>query len=133
MAGISFTLANGCTTASTLPSCYVAHVAWTGDSKTRACGSTQTAVANGLAPSPTTLPTALFTPVATQTNGVYSAPPPVIVVDATYTYTPRVFGALIGAITISRAAYFNPRYMTELEYQAVTGDDGFGKLCTGGY
>jgi hypothetical protein len=135
MAGISFALTpgTGCTSASSAPSCYVAQVGWTGDARTRACGSTQTAVANGLTPSASTLPIALFSPVPTQTAGVYSAPPPVIVVDVVYTYTPLVFGGLVGSFVIARSAYVNARYMTKLTYQALSGDDGFGQLCPGGY
>jgi Flp pilus assembly protein TadG len=133
MAGVSFTLAPGCTSASSSPGCYVAHVGWTGDAKTRACGAPLNAVANSSTPSASTLPMALFDPVPTQTAGVYAVPPPVIVVDVVYTYTPLVFGKLLGSTSIARSAYVNPRYMTKLTYQAISGDDGFGQLCPGGY
>ncbi len=135
MTGISFALntgQKGCTTSSTTASCYTAHVAWTGDGKTRACDSTITSAADNVAPSATTLPVDLFTPVSTQTAGVYAAPPPVIVVDITYLWRPWAFSSLIGAVTVTRSAYVNARYMTELQYQKIGGDDGFGAICDGG-
>ncbi len=80
-----------------------------------------------------TLPAGLFTPLVTQTANVFSPPAPVVVVDLSYSWTPLVFGKLFGTVTINRSAYVNPRYVPKLEYQAVTGDDGFGVVCPGNY
>jgi len=129
MAGVSFTLAHGCTTASTSAACYVAKVTWTGDAKTRACGATLASASDTATPSSSTLPVDLFTPVSTQVANIYSAPPPVIVVDVAFTWTPRAFSSLVSPITIRRSAYVYARYMDEVKYQKVSGDDGFGQRC----
>jgi hypothetical protein len=127
MAGISFTpTVTGCTTACT----YKANVVWTGGAEGRVCGTNPTSAADTAPPSPTTLPSDLFTPVANAQGG-NSAPPFVIVTDINYSWTPLIFTKLVGSFVMRRSAYINPRYTASITYSVVTGDDSFGKECPG--
>jgi Flp pilus assembly protein TadG len=92
----------GCVAACT----YTAHVAWSGvfqgTSPRRLCDaianeSALTAVSDDLDPSPSTLPT-----------HVYSAAP-LLVADVSYTYTPLFLQFITGPIAIVRTAYFSTR------------------------
>jgi Flp pilus assembly protein TadG len=93
----------GCTSGCT----YTAHVAWSGNylgtlGTLRPCDIAQgvsviTATTNTQAPSPTTLP-----------SSVYSAAP-LLVVDITYQFTPTFFSFITSSFTISQSAYFAPR------------------------
>ena len=127
LSGISFsptsaTCTNGCT--------YVANINWTGAAKQRTCASHPTSTVDTSAPSPTTLPASLFTPVANPQGG-YGSPLFVVVADITYTWSPTVFTGLLGNVTMKRSSYINPRYVSTLKYVAASGDDGFGQACTG--
>lgn len=126
MAGVSFTpTVTGCTTGCT----YKANIVWTGGSAARACGVHPTSVADASAPSPSTLPANLFDAVSTPTGT--AAPLFVVAVDVVYAWSPTVFPKLFGAITLKRSAYLAPRYVSEIKYSVVAGDDAFGKECSG--
>ncbi len=45
-----------------------------------------------------------------------------IVADLTYTYQPIFAPGIFGAMTISRRAYLQPRYVDKLTYTAPNGD-----------
>lgn len=126
MAGVSFTVTvPGCTSGCT----YKANIVWTGAAAQRACGSNLTSAPDTAAPTSTTLPQDLFTPVTTPTG---TAPPLfAIVVDVGYAWTPLIFSGLIGPITMQRSAYVTPRYVSQIKYSAISGDDQFGKQCPG--
>lgn len=127
MAGISFTpTVTGCTSACT----YKANIVWTGDAESRACGANPSSASDAATPSAATLPSDLFTPVSNPQGGNL-APPFAIVVDMTYSWSPLIFTKIVGAITMRRSVYINPRYTTAITYSAVSGDDGFGKECPG--
>jgi Flp pilus assembly protein TadG len=131
MAGVSFTpTVTGCTSHCT----YKANIVWTGGSvaggqPARACGTNPVSAADTSAPSTTTLPADLFDTVTTP-SGV-AAPNFVVVVDVGYTWTPLLFSKLFGAITLKRSAYLAPRYVAQIKYSAIAGDDGFGAECSG--
>ncbi len=126
MAGISFSpTVTGCTSACT----YVAKVVWTGGNKARACGSSQLAAADGATPSPSTLPQDLFDAIPTQTTGVFSPPNFQIVVDIVYSWQPRFGSSFIPPITFRRSTYLAPRYVSQITYSQIPGDDGFGVSC----
>jgi Flp pilus assembly protein TadG len=125
MAGISFTPQVVTCTASCT---YTASVTWTGGDMLRTCGSTLTAALNTAVPSPTTLPSALYTPIA-NTQGTDSPPAFVIVADLVFKWTPLLFTKIINPVTIRRSSYINPRYTNAIAYSAGSGDDGFGKQC----
>ncbi|MCJ2013436.1 TadE/TadG family type IV pilus assembly protein [Methylobacterium sp. J-076] len=127
LAGVSFTASvNGCTANCT----YVANINWTGAAAERACSTHPNSASNTSAPSAGTLPASLFTPVASPQGG--NGPPLyVVVADVTYTWTPSVFTGLLGVVVMKRSSYINPRYVSALKYQAVSGDDAFGKACPG--
>lgn len=127
LSGISFTP----TVATCTSSCtYVANINWTGGAKQRVCNSHPSATTDTSAPSPTTLPTSLFTPVAKPSGG--NGPPLfVVVADITYTWSPAVFTGLLNSVTMKRSSYINPRYVSTLKYSAGSGDDGFGQACSG--
>jgi len=126
MAGVSFSpTVTGCTSGCT----YVAKVVWTGGNKARACGSVQTSAADSAKPSPSTLPQDLFDPVPTQTSGVFSPPNFQIVVDIVYSWAPTIGANLIPAITFKRSTYLSPRYVSQITYSQISGDDGFGVPC----
>jgi Flp pilus assembly protein TadG len=126
MAGVSFTpTVTGCTSSCT----YKANIVWTGGSAARACGTNPTSVADSATSSPATLPLDLFNTVTTPSGS--SAPAFVVVVDVSYTWTPIAFPKLFGSITLKRSAYLSPRYVSQIKYSVVTGDDGFGKECPG--
>lgn len=119
MAGVSFTpTVSTCTTGCT----YKANIVWTGGSSARACGTNPSSVADATAPSPSTLPADLFDSVSTPTGT--AAPLFVIVVDLVYTWSPTIFSKLFGSLTLKRSAYLSPRYVTQIKYSVVTGDDG---------
>jgi Flp pilus assembly protein TadG len=116
----------GCTSSCT----YTAHVAWSGNylgslGTLRPCDTTQgvsviTATTNTQTPTPTTLP-----------SSVYSAAP-LLVVDITYTFTPTFFSFITSSFTISQAAYFAPRTGLAnnwIQYVYVAPDSTV--LCTG--
>ncbi len=125
LAGISFPpTVTGCTSSCT----YKAKVVWTGGAASRACGSSITSVAASNAPSATTLPSDLYTAVANSSGG-NNAPPFAVVVDVAYSWAPLVFARYFGALTIQRSAYISPRYVTQIAYSQITGDDGFGRAC----
>jgi Flp pilus assembly protein TadG len=126
MAGVSFTpTVSGCTSGCT----FKANIVWTGGSANRACGTNPTSVADATAPSPATLPADLFNPVNTPSGA--AAPLFAIVVDVAYTLTPFVFPSVFGSRTITRSVYLSPRYVSQIKYSVITGDDGFGKECPG--
>lgn len=126
MAGVSFTpTVAGCTTSCS----YKANIVWTGGSATRACGTNPTTAPDASQPSPSTLPADLFNTVTTP---IGVAPPSfVIAVDITFTWTPAVFSQLFGPVTLTRSVYLSPRYVSQVKYSAISGDDGFGKECPG--
>lgn len=127
LAGISFSpTVSGCTSNCS----YKANINWTGAAMGRACGTNPSSVADTAAPSPTTLPQSLFTPV-TSPQGGNGPPLYVVVADVTYTWSPSVFTGLLGNVVMKRSSYINPRYVNTLKYKAITGDDGFGKACAG--
>lgn len=127
LAGIVFTpTVSGCTILCT----YKANVVWTGGAASRKCGSNIQATSDSSAPTPTTLPSDLFTPVASPNLG-YNPPPFTVVVDVTYTWSPIIFSHVFGNITIKRSAYVNARYASKIIYTKATGDDGFGTECSG--
>ena len=126
LAGISFTptpsdCQNSCT--------YQANVNWTGGSAPRPCGSTITASTNTSSPAPATLPTALYNTVSGPSGTM--SPPFAIVVDVSYSWTPLLFAKIVGPITIRRSAFVNPRYLSQITYGTIAGDDGYGKQCPG--
>lgn len=127
LAGISFApTVSGCTS-----NCqYKASVNWTGAAAERACGTNPSAVPDTTAPSATTLPQSLFTPVGNPQGG-YGAPLYIVVADVTYTWSPSVFTGLLGNVVMKRSSYINPRYVSTLKYKVASGDDGFGKACSG--
>ncbi|GJE39325.1 TadE/TadG family type IV pilus assembly protein [Methylobacterium persicinum] len=127
MAGISFApTVNGCTS-----NCqYKAYVNWTGAASQRVCGTNPTSVADTAAPSATTLPQSLFTPV-TSPQGGSNPPLYVVVADITYTWSPSVFTGLLSKSVMKRSSYINPRYVSSLKYKVASGDDAFGKACSG--
>lgn len=127
LAGISFApTVSGCTSNCT----YVANVNWTGAAKERACAVRPTSTTDTSRPSTATLPTSLFTPVASPQGG--NGPPLyVVVADVTYTWSPVVFTGLLNSVTLRRSSYINPRYVSTLKYKVVSGDDGFGLACPG--
>jgi Flp pilus assembly protein TadG len=126
MAGVSFTpTVTGCTTSCT----YKANIVWTGGSAARACGSNPSAAPDATSPSPSTLPTDLFDTVSTPAGT--AAPLFVIAVDLVYTWSPTIFPKFFGSLTLKRSAYLSPRYVTQIKYSVVAGDDGFGKECPG--
>lgn len=125
MAGISFSpTVSGCSSSCT----YKPKVTWTGGDQQRACGALLTMVTDTARPDPSTLPASLFTPV-TNSQGGKSPPAFVIVADLSFTWTPLLFSSLVGAVTVTRSAYINPRYTNAIAYAAGSGDDGFGKTC----
>lgn len=127
MAGVIFTpTVTGCTNSCT----YKANIVWTGGAEKRACGTHPSSVPNGSAFSTTTLPAGMFTPIANPQGG-YLPPNFAVVIDVSYAWTPLVFSNFFGTITLARSAYVNPRYVTEIKYSAINGDDGFGKECPG--
>lgn len=127
LAGITFApTVSGCTNSCT----YKANVVWTGGAGARKCGSTITSVSDSSTPTPSTLPTDLFTPVQNP-NGGFNSPPFTVVVDITYTWTPILFSRFFSKITLQRSSYINARYATSVVYTKVTGDDGFGTECSG--
>ena len=127
LAGISFApTVSGCTSSCT----YKAAINWTGGGKQRACGSLQSSATDTNAPSASTLPASLFTPVASPQGG-NGSPLFVVVADVTYTWSPAVFTGLLNAVTLKRSSYINPRYVSSLKYTAGSGDDGFGQACSG--
>jgi Flp pilus assembly protein TadG len=127
LAGISFSpTVSGCTSNCT----YVANVNWTGASAQRACGSHPTSTGNTTPTSPTTLPASLFTPVASPQGG-NNPPLYIVVADVTYTWSPSVFTGLLSPVVMKRSSYISPRYVNTLKYVVSSGDDGFGKACTG--
>ena len=116
----------GCTSGCT----YTAHVAWSGNylgslGALRPCDITQgvsviTATTNTQTPSPTTLP-----------SSVYSAAP-LLVVDITYTFTPTFFSFITSSFTISQSAYFAPRTgLANNWIQYVYAAPDSTVLCTG--
>ena len=126
MAGISFSpTVGGCTNACT----YVAKIVWTGGNKARACGSAQVAASDGATPSPSTLPQDLFDPVPTPTTGVFSPPNFQVVVDIVYSWRPRFGNNFIPPITFKRSTYLSPRYVSQITYSQIAGDDGFDVPC----
>ena len=127
MAGISFApLIPLCTSGCT----YIASVNWTSAAGQRVCGSLLTATSDTSQPSPSTLPTDLFTPVPSSSGG-NSPPPFIVVVDITYSWRPLLFAGVVSPITFKRSAYINPRYTTKISYSTISGDDGFGQKCLG--
>lgn len=127
LAGVSFaptvtTCTSNCT--------YKAAINWTGGAKQRACNSTQSSATDTAAPTATTLPASLFTPVANPQGG-NNPPLFVVVADVTYTWSPAVFTGLLNSVTMKRSSYINPRYVSSLKYTVSSGDDGFGQACPG--
>lgn len=109
---------------------YKASVNWTGAAAERACGTNPTSTADTAAPSATTLPQSLFTAVSNPQGG-YNPPLYVVVADVTYTWSPSVFTGLLSKVVMKRSSYINPRYVSSLKYKVASGDDGFGKACSG--
>ncbi len=108
---------------------YQANLVWTGGSAVRACNVHPAAVADASKPSAVTLPTDLFDTVTTPAG--LAAPNFAVVVDVTYTWTPLVFSRFFGSITMSRSAYISPRYVQQVIYVKIPGDDRFGAECPG--
>ena len=126
MAGISFSpTVAGCTSGCT----YVAKVVWTGGNKARACGSAQVSATDSATPSPSTLPQDLFDPVPTPTTGVFAPPNFQIVVDVVYAWHPLLGNSFIPPISFKRSTYLTPRYVSQITYSQIAGDDGFGVPC----
>lgn len=127
LAGITFSpTVSGCTVSCS----YKASVVWTGGASARKCGSTIQSASDSNAPTPTTLPSDLFTPIPNP-NGGYNSPPFTVVADITYTWTPILFSRFFGNITLQRSAYVNARYASKIVYTKASGDDGFGAECSG--
>ncbi len=126
MAGVSFTpTVTGCTSACV----YKANIVWTGGSAARACGTNPSAAADTAAPTPLSLPTDLFDPISTPSGT--AAPLFVIAVDLVYSWSPILFPKFFGSLTLKRSAFLAPRYVTQIKYSVIAGDDGFGKECPG--
>ena len=127
MAGVGFSpTVTGCTSACA----YQANIHWTGGAAARACGTHPLAAPDSAAPSATTLPTDLFTPVATPASG--NAPPNfLVVVDVQYSWAPAIAAGWLPRINFRRSAYIVPRYVPAITYSVVAGDDGFGNECPG--
>jgi len=105
----------------TTPGCaancaYEGKVGWSSGAARRPCNTPLTPVANGAAPTPTTLPMDAFGP-----NGI-------IVVDVSYSYRPLFADRIFGGFTIRRSSYMQPRYVSTLPY-AVAGGDSFVTTC----
>ncbi|MGY2050247.1 TadE/TadG family type IV pilus assembly protein [Methylobacterium sp. JK268] len=127
MAGVSFTpTVSGCSSGCT----YKANIVWTGGDAARSCGTNPAAAPDAAAPTPTTLPTSLFTAVP-DPNGNSLPPPFVIVADVSYAWSPLIFNGIFPNVTLKSSAYINPRYVTAMNYTAISGDDAFGKQCPG--
>ena len=104
----------------TVPTCtsncvYNARVMWTTGG--RPCSTNLTPVSDTATPSPTTLPIDAFGPGS------------MIVVDVTYSYRPIVATNLLGAKTISRSTFIQPRYVPSVKY--TTTGWGMGTACPG--
>lgn len=127
MTGVVFApTVSGCTAQCT----YKANVMWTGAAAKRTCGSILTAADDASSPTPTTLPTDLYTPVS-NASGTKNPPSFAVVVDVIYTWTPTIFSNVFGSVTLKRSAYVAPRYSSKITYKKVSGDDGFGAECAG--
>ncbi len=126
MAGVSFSpTVAGCTSGCT----YVAKIVWTGGNKARACDSAQIAAPDSASPTPSTLPQDLFAAVPTQTAGVFSPPNFQLVVDVVYSWAPMFGPKFIPPITFKHSTYLSPRYVSQINYSQIAGDDGFGVPC----
>jgi Flp pilus assembly protein TadG len=119
VSGVVFTpTANGCTTNCT----YAANVAWStvlqGSGTKRPCGKL-TGVADSATPSPTTIPSDLFSATS------------LIVVDVTYTYQPVFAEYVTGNFTIARSAYLPPRAGTVAQWIRYSDPTGAATFCAG--
>lgn len=107
----------------TLPGClvsctYTANVAWSAGAHRRACGTLNPAP-DGSGYGVSTLPKSLFGPSST------------IAVDVQYLYTP-IFGSRIaGSRTLSRTAYFVPRYFDPLTLGDLSANPSIATRCPG--
>lgn len=97
---------------------YTAHVAWSAGGQRRPCGTLQS-VADGSAYNPTTLPVSLFGPGST------------IVVDSQYAYRPLFGDRIVGPRTITRSAYFAPRYIEPLTLGDLSANPSIATSCKG--
>jgi Flp pilus assembly protein TadG len=97
---------------------YTANVAWSAGAQRRPCGPLQS-VTNGSPYSPTTLPLSLFGPGST------------IVVDSQYAYRPLFGDRIAGPRTITRSAYFAPRYIDPLTLGDLSANPSIATVCPG--
>ena len=97
---------------------YEAHVAWSAGARRRPCGTLRS-VADGSPYSPTTLPLSLFGPGST------------IVVDSQYAYKPLFGDRIAGPRTITRSAYFAPRYIDPLTLGDLSANPSIAIVCPG--
>jgi hypothetical protein len=97
---------------------YTPKVIWSGGGAPRPCTPVLTAAAlDASVPSPTTLPPDVFGPGS------------IIVVDIQYNFHP-FFGLYIPiSIGIARSIYLAPRYVSLINYQVISGDNGIAKSC----
>lgn len=114
MSSIQFTATpTNCTASCT----YVPKVIWTGGSNPRTCGTIFSQVPDASVPSASTLPKDIYGPGS------------VIVVDVQYNYHPYFVSFLSSSISIARSVYMAPRYVSLVNYQVVSGDNGIAASC----
>jgi Flp pilus assembly protein TadG len=92
---------------------YVPEVVWT--TGNRPCNTTFTQVADASTPSPTTLPTDIYSPNSE------------IVVDVTYNFKPTFGSQWLSAVTIARSYYVSPRNVNIVE----TSGSALAPTCSG--
>jgi Flp pilus assembly pilin Flp len=96
---------------------YIPKVMWTGGNNPRACGTVFSQVVDASVPSPSTLPSDIYGPGS------------VIVVDVKYNYHPYFVSFLAPSISIARSIYMAPRYVSSVNYQVISGDNGIAASC----
>jgi hypothetical protein len=98
---------------------YTAQAVWTGGDNPRPCNFSFTQIADASVPTLDALPQDVFGPGS------------IIVVDVEYTYHPW-FASYFGvAPTIARSIYLAPRYVSLINYQTISGDNGIAAMCPG--
>jgi Flp pilus assembly protein TadG len=107
---------------SVVPSCttnctYIPKVIWSGGASPRSCLIPPTPVSNNAAPSSTTLPTDVFGPNS------------LIVVDVTYQFRPTIAPFFLKTIQTARSYYVVPRFVSQVQYQTIPGDNGIVQNC----
>ncbi len=121
IASISFTkISSACDGQSDLSACYIASVDWTTTgtpgSKYRPCLVPQLPVDNSAPYNRFNLPRSLFGPGS------------VIAVDVSFTFSPTFGSSFVSPVTITRSAFVQPRYVTNVTFDS-TNNDGIAKTC----